>query len=82
VCRETVLTPDGGQFSLSWATAPEDSNAVKPLVVICPGLMSTSQTGYVQILVKEILSHGFDVVVIVNRGLEVPFLVSCCYICF
>nr|XP_002127021.1 phospholipase ABHD3 [Ciona intestinalis] len=71
--REAVMTSDGGQFTLAWANK-EEGNQHSPVVVILPGLVSTSETGYIKCIVDAVLKKGHRAVVVVNRGLELPCL--------
>lgn len=70
--RENIATPDGGQFLLAWASPTDKDEPDKPLVVVFPGLVSRSTSGYVQIIVKELVKQGYSVVVMINRGIEIP----------
>nr|CAB3219657.1 abhydrolase domain-containing protein 3 [Phallusia mammillata] len=70
--KENISTPDGGEFLLAWASPGNKDEPTKPLVVIFPGLVSRSTSGYVQIIVKELIKLGFSAVVMGNRGIEIP----------
>jgi len=76
--RETLVTVDGGQFSLAWANQ-KGSVDTKELLFISPGLVSKTNTNYVQQLIHEMSKKGYQCVMIVNRGLELPLLTPKAY---
>ncbi|CAK8693904.1 unnamed protein product [Clavelina lepadiformis] len=70
--RESVATPDGGQFTIAWTN--EKAEEGRPIVFVYPGLVSTTKSKYVQLLTDALVKEDHTVVVMVNRGLELPCL--------
>ena len=72
-----ILTPDGGQFVLAWANESQlSSSNERPIILVYPGLVSNTNSMYVNKLTASIIENDYTVVVMVNRGLEAPCLVS------
>lgn len=63
---------------LAWGFNKGDHKTEKVLL-ISPGLLSTSKANYIQTVVANMDKLGYKCVLIVNRGLEVPLLVFCFY---
>ena len=74
--RETVSSSDGGEFLLAWSNVTNITISEKPIVFVYPGLVSTTKTNYVNELSSAIVKKDYAVVVLINRGLETPCLVS------
>jgi len=63
---------------LAWGYNKGDHNTDKVLL-ISPGLLSTSKSNYIQTVVANMHKRGYKCVLIVNRGLEVPLLTPRAY---
>ncbi|KAL3814516.1 hypothetical protein ACJIZ3_015784 [Penstemon smallii] len=80
--RQIFIASDGGTIALDWVikdhyhvkrTANEVNDEVyydgrNPIMIIVPGLTSTSNSSYVKILVHEMAKSGYNVVVNNHRG--------------
>ena len=73
--RESIINSDGGEFLLAWSNQIGSEETDK-IVLISPGLVSNTQTNYVQGIVRSMNEHGYQCVVVVNRGLETPLRVG------
>jgi len=76
--KETIKSYDGGEYTLAWYGECED-NLVKKVLFHCPGMTSDSQTNQVHNMVTEMTrccgnNEDYKVVVIINRGLDTPFV--------
>jgi len=76
--KESIINSDGGEFLLAWSNQIGSEETDK-IVLISPGLVSNTQTNYVQGIVRSMNEHGYQCVVVVNRGLETPLRTSKTY---
>ncbi|XP_057309633.1 phospholipase ABHD3-like isoform X2 [Hydractinia symbiolongicarpus] len=72
--REILNTPDHGQFSLDWLDPDEDNDkfpdpAVRPTLVVLPGITGCSDASYVRTVIIEAEKMGFRALVFNNRGM-------------
>jgi len=62
---------------LAWANESHlSSHDKRPIILIYPGLAATTNSMYVNMLTSCIIGKNYTAVVLVNRGLEAPCLVS------
>eukprot|EP00898_Chlorokybus_atmophyticus_P000433 jgi/Chlat1/1390/Chrsp12S02048 len=66
--RELMVHPDGGTSALDWAE-PSQLAPTTPILIIVPGLSSSSVNNYVRYIVSAGISHGWRVAVLNHRGL-------------
>jgi len=67
--REIFKLRDGGQVALDYLNSNETVTGKKPIVLLLPGLTSSSQTSYVKTLCMAITKSGANVIVFNNRGI-------------
>jgi abhydrolase domain-containing protein 1/3 len=65
-----LVLPDGGEVALDWVLNESSSlpTELRPTVLILPGLVGTSEEGYVRNLAVESMKLGFRTVVFNYRG--------------
>jgi len=68
--RELLDTPDGGVIALDYLEIPQKNDSV-PIILIVPGICSTSKANYVKCFSTLCKRNGYKPVVFIPRGCDI-----------
>lgn len=69
--REIIDFPDGGIAAVDWALPPQSCISIDPAIptmLILPGFTGSGQCGYIRSVVQKMLSHGWQLGILLARG--------------